>query len=155
MDAWWPRLVEAEFKPTLGQALFDQTPFGHDAPGRLGSAFNSSSYGYVQKDLRDLLGASVQGPYSRVYCGQGQRRRLPHRVAQLARATRSSTTPTPSIYGGQTQVRARQDRLQRGRRDHPAEHPLGQPPDLPAGGPGPGPQIDPAAGANRPAELGS
>jgi acyl-homoserine lactone acylase PvdQ len=71
IDAWWPRLVAAEFKPTLGQALFDQTPFGHDAPGRLGSSFNSSSYGYVQKDLRDLLGASVQGPYSRVYCGKG------------------------------------------------------------------------------------
>ena len=34
MDAWWPRLVEAEFKPTLGQALFDRTSFGHDAPGR-------------------------------------------------------------------------------------------------------------------------
>ncbi|TMK75107.1 MAG: penicillin acylase family protein [Actinobacteria bacterium] len=71
MDAWWPRLVAAEFKPTLGQALFDQTPFGHDAPGRIGSAFDTSSYGYVQKDLRDLLGASVQGPYSRVYCGKG------------------------------------------------------------------------------------
>jgi acyl-homoserine lactone acylase PvdQ len=71
MDAWWPRLVAAEFKPTLGDALFNQTPFGHDAPGRVGSAFDSSSYGYVQKDLRDLLGASVQGPYSRVYCGQG------------------------------------------------------------------------------------
>jgi hypothetical protein len=72
MDAWWPRLVAAEFKPTLGQALFDQTPFGHDAPGRIGSAFDTSSYGYVRKDLRDLLGASVQGPYSRVYCGQGK-----------------------------------------------------------------------------------
>jgi hypothetical protein len=70
LDAWWPRLIKVEFKPTLGQALFDQTSFGHDAPGRLGSAFNSSSYGYVHKDLRDLLG-SVAGPYSRVYCGQG------------------------------------------------------------------------------------
>jgi acyl-homoserine lactone acylase PvdQ len=71
MDAWWPRLVAAEFKPTLGQALFNQIPFGHDAPGRIGSAFDTSSYGYVQKDLRDLLGASVQGPYSRIYCGKG------------------------------------------------------------------------------------
>ena len=78
MDAWWPRLVEAEFKPTLGQALFDRIPFGHDAPGPVGSAFDTSSYGYVQKDLRDLLGARVQGPYSRVYCGKGKRRRLPH-----------------------------------------------------------------------------
>jgi acyl-homoserine lactone acylase PvdQ len=71
MDAWWPRLVEAQFKPTLGQALFDRIPFGHDAPGPVGSAFYTSSYGYVQKDLRDLLGVSVKGPYSRVYCGKG------------------------------------------------------------------------------------
>ncbi len=71
MDAWWPRLIAAQFKPTLGQALFNQTPFGHDAPGPVGSAFNSSSYGYVHKDLRDLLGAPVKGRYSRVYCGNG------------------------------------------------------------------------------------
>jgi hypothetical protein len=38
MDAWWPRLLQAEFEPTLGQALFNQLPFGHDAPGRVGSA---------------------------------------------------------------------------------------------------------------------
>ena len=56
MDAWWPRLLEAEFKPTLGEALFNRIRFLHDAPGRLGSAFNESSYGYVHKDLRDLLG---------------------------------------------------------------------------------------------------
>jgi acyl-homoserine lactone acylase PvdQ len=71
MDAWWPRLVEAQFKPALGQALFDRIPFGHDAPGPIGSAFYTSSYGYVEKDLRDLLGASVKGRYSRVYCGNG------------------------------------------------------------------------------------
>jgi acyl-homoserine lactone acylase PvdQ len=71
MDAWWPRLVAAEFKPTLGQSLFDLIPFGDDAPGPVGSAYNISSYGYVQKDLRDALGVSVGGPYSRVYCGNG------------------------------------------------------------------------------------
>ena len=71
MDAWWPRLLKAEFQPTLGQTLFNRLSFGHDAPGRLGSSFDTSSYGYVQKDLRDLLGVSVRGPYSRVYCGKG------------------------------------------------------------------------------------
>ncbi len=71
MDAWWPRLVAAEFQPTLGTTLFNRIPFGHDAPGPIGSAFDTSSYGYVQKDLRDLLGAPVRGRYSRVYCGKG------------------------------------------------------------------------------------
>jgi acyl-homoserine lactone acylase PvdQ len=103
MDAWWPRLVEAEFKPTLGQALFDRTSFGHDAPGRIGSAFDTNSYGYVQKDLRDLLGASVQGHYSRVYCGQGQ-------VGACRTALLNSLSDAlqhdsnAAIYGGQTQA---------------------------------------------------
>jgi acyl-homoserine lactone acylase PvdQ len=103
MDAWWPRLLQAEFQPTLGPALFNQTPFAHDAPGRVGSAFNSSSYGYVQKDLRDLLGVSVRGPYSRVYCGQGSvsacRDQL---LASLSHALQH--TSDAELYGGQTQV---------------------------------------------------
>jgi hypothetical protein len=103
MDAWWPRLLEAQFKPTLGQALFDQTPFGHDAPGRVGSAFNSSSYGYVQKDLRDLLGAPVQGPYSRVYCGQGSVSAC--RTALLNSLSDAlANDSNQKIYGGQTQA---------------------------------------------------
>jgi hypothetical protein len=72
MDAWWPRLVRAQFEPVVGQALFDRLPLGHDAPGVLGSAFDGSTYGIVQKDLRDVLGAHVRGPYSRVYCGGGK-----------------------------------------------------------------------------------
>jgi acyl-homoserine lactone acylase PvdQ len=103
IDAWWPRLVAAEFKPTLGQALFNQTPFGHDAPGRIGSAFDTSSYGYVQKDLRDLLGASVQGPYSRVYCGKGNlvacRNAL---LSSLSSALQNDSNA--KLYGGQTQA---------------------------------------------------
>jgi hypothetical protein len=77
MDAWWPRLVQAEFEPTLGHAAFDatRTVMGlDDAPnlsGGVGSSYISGWYGYVQKDLRDLLGTPVRGPYSRVYCGGG------------------------------------------------------------------------------------
>ena len=63
--------------PRSGQTLFNRIPFGHDAPGPIGSAFDTSSYGYVQKDLRDLLGARVKGPYSRVYCGHGKSGRVP------------------------------------------------------------------------------
>ena len=103
MDAWWPRLVKAQFQPTLGPTLFNQTPFAHDAPGRLGSSFNSSSYGYVHKDLRDLLGMSVRGPYSRIYCGKGN-------VAACRTALLNSLTDAlqhdsnAELYGGQTPV---------------------------------------------------
>ncbi|MGH2965559.1 MAG: penicillin acylase family protein [Solirubrobacterales bacterium] len=103
MDAWWPRLVAAEFKPTLGQTLFDRLPFGHDAPGPVGSAFDTNSYGYVQKDLRDLLGGSVKGPYSRVYCGHGKlgacRSSL---LGSLGAALQHDSNA--EIYGGESQA---------------------------------------------------
>ncbi|MGI8460235.1 MAG: penicillin acylase family protein [Solirubrobacterales bacterium] len=79
MDAWWPLLLEAEFEPTLGKDLYgviedargiDDTP--HKSGTNQGSAYNGGWYGYVQKDLRTLLGKKVRGRYSRVYCGKGK-----------------------------------------------------------------------------------
>jgi acyl-homoserine lactone acylase PvdQ len=82
MDAWWPKLLEAEFGPALGgepmQALQGMIRFGAPYPGSEPSApdFAEGWYGYVSKDLRDLLAANGQGttpkaPYSRIYCGAG------------------------------------------------------------------------------------
>ena len=77
MDAWWPRVVAATFKPALGDELYDailriqpldNTPNRGD---HFGSAYQFGWYGYLHKDLRSLLGQSVQGPYSRRYCGGG------------------------------------------------------------------------------------
>jgi hypothetical protein len=74
MDAWWPRALEATFKPTLGDDLFNkvkaQMAFD-DAPGPLGSAYISGWYGYLNKDLRALLGRPVTDAFSRGYCGGG------------------------------------------------------------------------------------
>jgi acyl-homoserine lactone acylase PvdQ len=77
IDAWWPRLVTAEFRPTLGKSGFDavHSMINFDDPNRiehLGSAFDGGWYGYVSKDLRTLLGDHVRGRYSRVYCGKGK-----------------------------------------------------------------------------------
>jgi len=78
MDAWWPRLLEAAFKPVVGQRFMDETrkinPF-ISGPGPGGSAFGSGWWGYVDKDLRKLLGQRVRGPLSRPYCGRGNLRR--------------------------------------------------------------------------------
>jgi acyl-homoserine lactone acylase PvdQ len=75
MDAWWPRLVDAQFKPTLGDDLFDRLKgmIGIDnAPSSgNGSAYQTGWYGYAQKDLRTELGEKVKGRYSRKYCGGG------------------------------------------------------------------------------------
>ncbi len=77
VDAWWPKLVTAEFKPTLGKKGFDSvhSMLAFDDPNRnqhLGSAFDGGWYGYVSKDLRTVLGMHVRGRYSRVYCGHGK-----------------------------------------------------------------------------------
>ena len=74
MDAWWPLWTEGQFKPVLGEKLVGRFTGGHNAPGSLGSAFQSDSYGQVEKDLRKALGRKVRSPYSRVYCGKGKLR---------------------------------------------------------------------------------
>ncbi|MDI3418935.1 penicillin acylase family protein [Streptomyces luteolus] len=83
MDAWWPRLVEAQFKPGLGGDLYealtgqlavDEAPSaGHGPTGaHAGSAFQYGWWGYVDKDLRTVLGQPVQGKLGATYCGGGK-----------------------------------------------------------------------------------
>ncbi len=81
LDAWWdPKgsgltgstasLPRDVLRPTLGD-LVDVLPQGLDDHPRagIGSAFNGIAwYGYVSKDLRQVLGRAVQGRYSRTYC---------------------------------------------------------------------------------------
>jgi acyl-homoserine lactone acylase PvdQ len=82
MDAWWPKLLAAEFKSALGEEAFASVEsmlrFGAPYPGAEPEApeFQDGWYGYVSKDLRSLLAASKGtpkpvAPYSRVYCGNG------------------------------------------------------------------------------------
>ena len=79
MDAWWPRAVQAMFEPQMGQPFFDaihNMQTFDDSPNsgsgyHVGSAYIDGWYGYVNKDLRDILGLSVQDPFSRGYCGNG------------------------------------------------------------------------------------
>jgi acyl-homoserine lactone acylase PvdQ len=73
MDAAWPRLADAVMGTVLG-TLTDRFAVLHgrsDDANPAGSAYVSGWYGYVDKDLRTLLGREVRGPYSRRYCGAG------------------------------------------------------------------------------------
>jgi acyl-homoserine lactone acylase PvdQ len=79
MDAWWPRLLEAEFGGALGRSAFDSLkvmlPIGdHTTGDPTAPDFFDGWYGYVSKDLRQLFGRRVRGPWSRTYCGRGSRR---------------------------------------------------------------------------------
>jgi hypothetical protein len=108
MDAWWPKLLEAEFGPALGNealgAVQSMLPFGAPYPGSEPSApdFADGWYGYVSKDLRDLLAANGQGttpkaPYSQVYCGGRSLTTCQHAL-QASLLDALSVTPK-QIYG--------------------------------------------------------
>jgi hypothetical protein len=93
-DAWWPLLVDAEFKGTMGGDLFqsvvnamqiNESPSGgqqgqastlggpstNQAQAHKGSSFQYGWWGYVDKDLRNLLGKPEQGKFPVVFCGGG------------------------------------------------------------------------------------
>ncbi len=111
MDAWWPYWVKAQFKPRLGKKLFDAIESMivlHDAPGPIGSAFISGWYGYVDKDLRTVLGEEVKGRFSRTYCGNGSlkkcRRALVKSLAKaLAHTSDAELYPDGPCEGGDAQ----------------------------------------------------
>ena len=86
MDAWWPKLLAAQFQPALGDEAFGALgdmiqqgdPIGGspDAP-----AFSQGWWGYVHKDLRDTFRTSKpKGAWSRQYCGGGSRDRCVRRL---------------------------------------------------------------------------
>jgi acyl-homoserine lactone acylase PvdQ len=103
MDAWWPRAVHAIFEPAVGTDLFnkitgfvglDNEPNNHGA--HLGSAYQDGWYGYVNKDLRRILGQSEQGQFSRVYCGNGSLAQC--RAALLSSLQAALQVPKEQLY---------------------------------------------------------
>jgi hypothetical protein len=103
IDAWWPGLVKAEFQPALGKNAFDglqnMIPIGDHTRGSPNAPdFEVGWWGYVYKDLRDLLGEHIRAPYSRVYCGKGSMKRC--RMA-LRDSLRKALKASPKqLYGG-------------------------------------------------------
>ncbi|MEV6754213.1 penicillin acylase family protein [Streptomyces sp. NPDC051214] len=109
MDAWWPLLIEAEFKPGLGKELYealtaqlstDEAPSaGHGPTGaHAGSAFQYGWWGYADKDLRAVLGQPVEGALGDAYCGEGKLDAC--RDALLATLTQAAAKPATEVYPG-------------------------------------------------------
>jgi acyl-homoserine lactone acylase PvdQ len=108
MDAWWPKLLGAEFHPALGATAFDalrgMVSFGSPEPGTQPAApdFADGWYGYVSKDLRDVLaangaGTTPRGAYSKLYCGDGSLE-VCRQALQSSLSEALSVTPQ-QIYG--------------------------------------------------------
>ncbi|GII34076.1 penicillin acylase family protein [Planotetraspora mira] len=90
-DAWWPKLVRAQFKPGLGDGLYqslvhalqiNESPSGqqqgdlssfptsaNEAQTHKGSSFQYGWWGYVDKDVRNVLGDQVASPLPAKFCG--------------------------------------------------------------------------------------
>jgi hypothetical protein len=73
MDAAWPRIADAVMSPVLGPQLNQLASLiGRDnAANPQGSSYGSGWYGYVDKDLRTILGRRVHGKFKTRFCGQG------------------------------------------------------------------------------------
>ncbi|MER7998897.1 penicillin acylase family protein [Streptomyces sp. NPDC095613] len=110
MDAWWPRLVERLYAPVLGDDLYeglvaslqvDESPAATQGPtgGHSGSAFQYGWWGYVDKDLRQVLGDPVQSPTARTYCGAGEGLDA-CRDTLLATLKAASVKPASEVYPG-------------------------------------------------------
>jgi acyl-homoserine lactone acylase PvdQ len=105
MDAWWPKLLAAEFRPMLGPRGFGAVK---QMIGFGGTDFAEGWFGYVSKDLRRVFGIGHErGRYSQAYCGN-----LPHHhfsasalrrrcqaVLQASLAAALKVTPK-QLYGG-------------------------------------------------------
>jgi acyl-homoserine lactone acylase PvdQ len=72
MEAAWHRIADAVMTPVLGPLLPRLRGFhgAHDAPSSDANGFGGGWYGYVDKDLRALIG-DVGGPHRARFCGAG------------------------------------------------------------------------------------
>ena len=98
MDAWWERLMPGVFEPALGAPLVERiraiNPYAQTPDGQ-GSSFFDGWHGYLDKDLRRLLGRRVKHPLSRRYCGGGKLRRAAGACSR-ARSPRPPTRSAPA-----------------------------------------------------------
>jgi acyl-homoserine lactone acylase PvdQ len=108
LDQTWDGLSEAVLRPVLGDlaapgGLLGQLVRRDNSPRTAnGSAYGGGWYGYVDKDLRTLLGKPVHGRYSRVYCGAGDlaacRASLWAVIQQGADALAAAQGPDPAAW---------------------------------------------------------
>ncbi len=110
MDAWWPLLVEAQFRPGLGGDLFDRLTAAvpvDEAPAQTdhtGSAFQTGWWSYVHKDLRSVLGEDVEGALGETYCGGGDLGDC--RAVLLDTLEEAASTPVSEVYPGDAECEA-------------------------------------------------
>src|SRR4051812_14550901 len=115
MDAWWPRVRSAVFRPRMGKALYAQMMrmLQPDAP--ISSVFHQPPYfesdwwGHVSKDLRTVFGRRPRGRFTHRWCGGGKRtvcRRRLRRSLSAALKVPKSKVYTDSTCASQGRIEA-------------------------------------------------
>jgi hypothetical protein len=125
-DAWWPLLVRGIFAAPLGADLYqslvntmqiNESPSGRQggdlsnlpssantAQAHRGSAFQYGWWGYVDKDLRAVLGDPVQGGLGRTHCGEGSLAACRQILLDTLRT--AAATPAAQVYPGDSHCAA-------------------------------------------------
>ncbi len=103
MDAWWPKLLEAEFKPALGPKAYEDLEGMLETGSYTGGSptepsFDDGWWGYVSKDLRDIYGPTPTAPWSRGYCGEGSKAKC-KKVLEKSLTAALKVKPA-ALYGG-------------------------------------------------------
>ncbi|GIJ11831.1 penicillin acylase family protein [Micromonospora andamanensis] len=120
LDAWWPLLVRGMFRDPLGAELYqslvntlqvNESPSGHQqgdvsnlpssansAQTHKGSAFQYGWWGWVDKDLRAVLGDPVAGGPGRTFCGNGNLASCRQILLDTLRT--AAATPAAQTYPG-------------------------------------------------------
>jgi hypothetical protein len=108
LDAWWPKLVQAEFQPGLGADLYgelvkaiqvDEAPSDtHGAAPHKGSSFQYGWWSFVDKDVRRVLGDQVAGPLTGTFCGGGDVTAC--RTVLLDSLKAAAAVPANQVYPG-------------------------------------------------------
>ena len=98
LDAAFPRMADTVLSPVIGDLTGSLARImqRNDAASSGGSSYGSGWYGYVDKDLRTLLGDRVASPFSRRYCGNGD---LAACRASLWAALQSATNDLAAAQG--------------------------------------------------------
>ncbi|WP_433529070.1 penicillin acylase family protein [Micromonospora sp. CA-263727] len=119
-DAWWPLLVRGMFRTPLGADLYqslvntlqvNESPSGlqqgdvsnlpssaNSAQTHKGSSFQYGWWGYVDKDLRAVLGDPVAGGPGRAFCGDGNLGSCRQILLDTLRT--AAATPAAQVYPG-------------------------------------------------------
>jgi acyl-homoserine lactone acylase PvdQ len=101
LDAAWPRIAETVLEPVVGPAAEEdgllRRMMGPDGrPENGSSAYGGGWYGYINKDLRALLGKPVRGAYGQGFCGAGN---LEACRTDLWEAVRAAATEVAATQG--------------------------------------------------------